>query len=91
MMYELSNPNDGETPEQKAEKAAKASQKFLAMAYEGLNDRNLAKMSIALRTPDYGDLLPQMLEALDQANHANPHHLGWARHSYNDHLNATAR
>jgi hypothetical protein len=91
MMYELSNPNDGESPEQKAEKAAEASQKFLDMAYEGLNDRNLAKMSIALRTPDYGDLLPQMLEALDQANHANPHYLGWARHSYNDHLSATAR
>jgi hypothetical protein len=91
MMYELSNPSDGDSPEQKADKAAKASQKFLAMAYDGLNDRNLAKMSIALRTPDYGDLLPQMLKALDQANRANPHYLGWARHSYNDHLNATAR
>jgi hypothetical protein len=90
MMYELSNPNDGETPEQKADKAAKASQKFLTMAYEGLNDRNLAKMAIALRTPDYGDLLPQILKALDEANRANPHYLGWARHSYNDHLNATA-
>jgi len=86
MMYELSNLNDGETPEQKADKAAKASQEFLEMAYEGLNDGNLAKMSIALRTPDYGDLLPQMLKALDEANRANPHYLGWARHSYNDHL-----
>jgi hypothetical protein len=86
MMYELSNPNDGDTPEQKADKAAKASQKFLEMAYEGLNDRNLAKMAIALRTPDYGDLLPQMLRALDEANRSNPHYLGWARHSYNDHL-----
>jgi len=91
MMYELSSPNDGETPEQKADKAAQASQKFLAMAYEGLNDLNLAKMAIALRTPDYGELLPQMLNALDQANRANPHYLGWARHSYNDHLNAAAR
>src|SRR5271155_920281 len=91
MMYELSSPNDGETPEQKADKAAQASQKFLTMAYEGLNDLNLAKMAIALRTPDYGELLPQMLNALDQANRANPHYLGWARHSYNDQLNATAR
>jgi len=91
MMYELSSPNDGETPEQKADKAAQASQKFLTMAYEGLNDLNLAKMAIALRTPDYGELLPQMLNALDQANRANPHYLGWARHSYNDHLNAAAR
>jgi hypothetical protein len=86
MMYELSSPSDGATPEQKAEKATQASQKFLAMAYEGLNDRNLAKMIIALRTPDYGDLLPQMLKALDQANRENSHYLGWARHSYNDHL-----
>jgi hypothetical protein len=86
MMYELSNPNDGETPEQKSQKAVEASQKFLTMAYEGLTDRNLAKMAIALRTPDYGDLLPQMLKALDEANRTNPHYLGWARHSYNDHL-----
>ena len=86
MMYELSSPNDGETPEQKSQKAVEASQKFLTMAYEGLNDRNLAKMAIALRTPDYGDLLPQMLKALDEANRENPHYLGWARHSYNDHL-----
>jgi hypothetical protein len=54
------------------------------MAYDGLSDRNLAKMAIALRTPDYGDLLPQMLRALDDANRANPRYLGWARHSYND-------
>jgi hypothetical protein len=86
MMYELSNPNDGASPEQKSQKAVEASQKFLTMAYEGLTDRNLAKMAIALRTPDYGDLLPQMLKALDEANRVNPDYLGWARHSYNDHL-----
>jgi hypothetical protein len=56
------------------------------MAYEGLPDRNLAKMAIALRTPDYGELLPQMLQKLDDANRANPHYLGWARHSYNNSL-----
>jgi hypothetical protein len=84
MMYELSSPNDGESPEQKAEKAQQSSQKFLDMAYEGLSGQNLAKMAIALRTPDYGDLLPQMLQKLDEANRANPHYLGWARHSYND-------
>ena len=91
MMYELSNPNDRDGPEQKADKAAEASKKFLAMAYADLSDRNLAKMAIALRTPDYGDLLPQTLKAVDEANRANPHYLGWARHSYNDHLNASAR
>ncbi len=89
MMYELNSPGDGESAEQKEQKAQKASQKFLGMAYDGLTDRKLAKMAIALRTPDYGGLLPQMLKALDDANRANPHYLGWARHSYNDYLNAS--
>ncbi len=84
MMYELSNPGDGESAERKAEKAVKASQTFLDMAYDGLGDENTAKMAIALRTPDYGALLRQMLGALDDANRTNPHYLGWARHSYND-------
>jgi hypothetical protein len=70
MMYELSSL--GETPEQQAEKAQKASEKFLAMAYDGLDERKLAKMAIALRTPDYGALLPEMLRKLDEANRANP-------------------
>src|SRR5580698_2765044 len=78
MMYELSSPDDGKTADQKAEVAEKNSKKFLDMAYDGLNDRGLAKMSIALRTPDYGALLPQMLEKLDESNGANPHYLGWA-------------
>ena len=86
MMYELSSPGDGESFEQQAEKAQNSSQKFLDMAYDGLGDRNLAKMVIALRTPDYGELLPQMLKKLDDADGANPHYLGWARHSYNDYL-----
>lgn len=84
MMYELSNPGDGQTAQQKAEKAATASQRFLEMAYAGLPGRGLARMAIALRSPDYGDLLPQMLHKLDEANRGNPHYLGWARHSYND-------
>jgi len=88
MMYELSSPTDGDSAAQKADKAVKASRKFLDMAYDGLADRNLAKMAIALRTPDYGELLPQMLKALDDANRANPYYLGWARHSYNDFLQA---
>jgi hypothetical protein len=84
MMYELSSPDDAQTAEQKADKAVEASQRFLTMAYDGLTGSGLAKMAIALRTPDYGELLPQMLEKLDEANRANPHYLGWARHSYND-------
>jgi hypothetical protein len=86
MMYELSNPNDGQTPEQKANKAAETSAKFLSMAYEGLGEHHLAGMAIALRTPDYGELLPKMLAQLDEANRDNPHYLGWARHAYNDTL-----
>jgi hypothetical protein len=88
MMYELSSPGDGQTPEQKAKKVADESAKYLDLAYADLPASGLAKMAIALRTPDYGDLLPQMLKALDDANRANPHYLGWARHSYNDVLNA---
>jgi hypothetical protein len=87
MMYELSSPGDGQTPEQKAKKVTDASAKYLAMAYADLNASGLAKIVIALRTPDYGDLLPQMLATLDDDNRANPHYLGWARHSYNDVLN----
>jgi hypothetical protein len=86
MMYELSSPQDGKSAQQKAEQVETASQKYLAMAYDGLQDGNLAKVAIALRTTDYDDLLPQMLGKLDDANHANPHYLGWARHSYNDTL-----
>jgi hypothetical protein len=90
MMYELSSPNDGQTAQQKADKVAKESGKFLAMAYDGLAGSDLAKIAIALRTPDYGDLLPQMLARLDDANRADPHYLGWARHSYNDVLGGDA-
>jgi hypothetical protein len=84
MMYELSSPGDGESPTQMADKVQKVSKRYLEMAYEGLNGGNLAQLAIALRTPDYGDLLPQMAARLDAANHSNPHYLGWARHAYND-------
>ena len=86
MMYELSSPSDGDSTEKKAEKASSSGKKFLDMAYQDLSDAHLAKMVIALRTPDYDQLLPKMLAALDEANRANPHYLGWARHSYNDTL-----
>ena len=57
------------------------------MAYDGIGDTpRLAKMGIGLRTPDYGELLPDMLQSLDEAYRGNPHYLGWARHSYNDYL-----
>jgi hypothetical protein len=88
MLYELSSPGDGESAEQMAEKVRTASGKFLSMAYQGIDDRNLAKMVIGLRTPDYSELLPEMLKALDAANRTDPHYLGWARHSYNDYLKA---
>jgi len=56
------------------------------MAYEGLHEPNLARMVIGLRTADYLDQLPRMFKALDEANHDDPHYLGWAHHSYNDSL-----
>jgi hypothetical protein len=90
MLYELSSPNDGDTPEKQIEKLQAASQKFLDMAYEGLHDPNVAKMIIGLRTPDYGERLPMMLKTLDETHQANPHYLGWARHAYGDVLK-TAR
>jgi hypothetical protein len=88
MLYELSSPNDGDSIEKKKEKLQTAAQKFLEMAYADLRDPNLAKMIIGLRTPDYGELLGKMLDALDEANRTNPHYQGWARHSYNDYLKA---
>jgi hypothetical protein len=84
MMYELSSPDDGTSVEQKRQKVRESSQRFLQMAYAGLNDPRLAKMVIGLRTPDYEKLMPVMLQTLDEANHADPHYLGWAWHSYND-------
>lgn len=89
MMYEVTSPADELSPEQKAEKTVKKSQEFLDMAYDGLGGRNVARMAIALRTPDYGALLPEMLSKLDEKNRSNPHYLGWARHSYNDTLQAS--
>ncbi|HXW56557.1 MAG TPA: hypothetical protein VEJ67_12465 [Candidatus Cybelea sp.] len=86
MMYEVSSPNDGDTVEQKTAKLRAASEKFLDMAYEGLHGAHLAQMVIGLRTPDYDELLPKMLETLDEVNRPNPRYLGWARHSYNDAL-----
>ena len=88
MLYELSTPNDGDSVVKKKEKLQAASQKFLDMAYADLHDPNLAKMVIGLRTPDYAELLPQMLGTMDESNRTNLHYGGWARHSYNDYLKA---
>jgi hypothetical protein len=84
MLYELSSPTDGKTPEEKAAKLKSESEKYLQMAAAGLDASQLAKISIGLRTPDYTNLLPQMLQTLDETNEGNPLYGGWARHSYND-------
>jgi hypothetical protein len=89
MMYELTNPTDGKTADQKAEQVADASEKYLAMTYDGVSGSNLAKMAIALRTTDYGDLMQQMFANLDDANKANSHYFGWAWQSYSDTLQTT--
>jgi hypothetical protein len=88
MMYEISNPNDGDDAAKRMAKVRDASKKFLDMAYDGLNGQRVAKMIIGLRTPDYEGRLPAMLQALDDSNQSDPHYAGWARHSYNDTLSA---
>ena len=80
MLYELSSPGDAES----ANKLRQASAKFMEMAYQGLNGGNLARLAIGLRTPDYGQQLPNMLKVVQETLGANPHYLGWAWHSYND-------
>jgi hypothetical protein len=89
MLYELDSPDDGSSTEQKLDRVRSASHSFLEMAYQGLEGAGLATLVIALRTPDYGALLPQMLATLDTANSQDPHYQGWARHSYNDMLKGT--
>ncbi len=84
MLYELSSPNDGQSPEQKEEKLRQESEKYIDMGYEGLADPKLAKIAIGLRTPDYDQLMSRMLKSLDDNLRANPHYLGWAWHSYNN-------
>jgi hypothetical protein len=86
MLYELSAADDGTSVAEKKDKLLQSSANFFKLAYQDLPGPDLARMAIALRTPDYGALLPQMLAALDAANAGNPHYLGWARHSYNDTL-----
>ena len=84
MLYELNDDKGDGSSEQKAATLRAASRRFLDMAYDGLHEPGLAQMVIGLRTPDYGELLPRMLDILDEANGDNTHYLGWARHSYND-------
>jgi hypothetical protein len=91
MLYELSSPSDGESVEQKEEKLRSASKRFMEMAYAGLAERDLAKMAIGLRTPDYEQLLPQMLMTVDEALRNDPHYLGWALHSWNDQAGVSGR
>jgi len=90
MLYESSNPERSASAAQQLAKLRQSSQTLLDMAYAGLDNANLARIAIALRTPDYGPLLPQMLAALDAAYRSNPRYLGWARHSYNDTLATVA-
>jgi hypothetical protein len=88
MMYELSAA-DSKDEAASVTQVQAAGQKFLKMAYADIDNGSLARLAIGLRTPDYGDALPHMLHALEAANAANPHFLGWAEHSYNDQLAQT--
>jgi hypothetical protein len=88
MLYDLSNPGDGDSAETQAAKLRTISHRSLDMAYAGVSERHVAKMSIALNAPNYEQLLPMMLKTLDDVHHRNKHYLGWARHSYNSYLEA---
>jgi len=91
MLYELSSPDDGTATDAKSLKLQRAAEKYLSMAYAGLDDPNVAGMVIALRTKDYGESLQDMLKSLDEHQIANSRYLGWARHCYNDLLNRRTR
>jgi hypothetical protein len=84
MLYELSSPNDGKSPESKVEKLQHAAERYLDMTYDGLNDGHLAPMVIGLRTADYTDRMPAMLATLQAQQSKNAHYTGWAWHCYND-------
>jgi hypothetical protein len=82
LLYGLTTPADSADTAQRLEQARNASIQVLQQAYAGLDQPRLARLAIALRTEDYGTLLPQVLSALDAANRGDPHYLGWARDSY---------
>jgi hypothetical protein len=86
MLYELTSPSAATSAADKRSQLQASADRFFDMAYQGLSASAAARMAIALRTPDYGSLLPEMLTALDAGERHNPHYLGWARHSYNDTL-----
>ena len=91
MLYELSNPSDGQSAQEQTDKLAEQAGKYLKMAYEGVDDADAARMTVALRTADYQALLPRMLSSLDATFDGNPHYGGWARHSYNDTLSSNSQ
>jgi hypothetical protein len=80
MLYQLSSPGSAD----QEGKLRQASQQYMDMAFQGISGSNLAQLAIGLRTPDYGQQLPEMLKVLQDVLGANPHYLGWAWHSYND-------
>lgn len=84
MLYELNSPSDGATPEQEQQKLLNKSRETIETAYEGISGSDLARLAIGLRTPDYEQQMPRMLQAVDEALRDNPHYLGWAWHSWND-------
>ncbi len=85
MMYGL-NAADAKDDAARMMQVQAASRKFLSMAYADIDNGSMARLANGLRTPDYGDAMPHILQALEAANAANPHFLGWAEHSYNDQL-----
>jgi hypothetical protein len=85
MLYGVSSQSSGQSVQQEVSILQQASQKYLSMAYNGLNGENLATLAIGLNTADYGyALMPTMLSAVDQSNATNTHYPGWSCYSYSD-------
>ena len=57
MLYELSSLGN-EKPRRQRLKTPEGKPKILDMAYQGVGNRDTAKMGIALRSPDYEGYLP---------------------------------
>lgn len=58
MLYELTSPEKPGTEEAKIAQLQRATERYLTMTYDGLDDPHLAGMVIALRTADYETHLP---------------------------------
>jgi hypothetical protein len=75
MLYELRNRDAASAHAELARTSASA----VRAAYEG-SDASVGTMIVGLSVRDYGERLPEMLRAIDEANGADARYGGWAIH-----------